>query len=493
MNGSIIGVAVEDVTNNRLISSAARHLGFEAQTIDTDQLTEEELFSMELVIAEEPAARKVFERLRKRPRNTPPYRPAVITVVPPDFSIAESALRDEYDGVLPLPQLPDALAAQLSVAVYSHRAFARRYEDQMEELQLTRQIFGSIASGVTVAKVTAEDMPLTYVNPSFEALTGYTLEEVRGKNCRFLQRDDRDQPGLTLVREALQKGNNTMALLRNYRKDGSPFWNELSLAPIRSVDGTVTHFIGIQTDVTERVEFEQALRESEKLAVTGRLAAAIAHEINNPLESITNLTYLARHSESMDEIHAYLDSLESELKRVTHITAQALRFSRQSSRAEAIDASDLLDSIVDIQGGRIKSVGATVEKRYRFAQSFVTFESEIRQVLNNLVGNATDAMRGRPSTLYVRSRHATDWKTGREGVLFTVADKGEGMSEHTKSNLFKAFYSTKGTRGTGLGMWVVADIVKRHHGRLTFKSRQGKAGGTVFQLFLPYQSVAPTT
>lgn len=487
-----IGVVVSDPIHSRLIDSAARHIGMETEVSSPADLTDEKLLSLELVIADEPAARQLLERLKSAALQDDPYRPAVLAVIPDDFNINDEEGRKTYDGVLPMPQLPDTLAAQLSIALYSHRAFARRYEGQIEELQLTRQIFGSISSGVTVADATAPDMPLTYVNPSFEALTGYALEEVRGRNCRFLQHGITDQPGLTLVREALRDGKNTLAILRNFRKDGTPFWNELALSPIRSREGRVTHFIGIQNDVTARVEIEQALRESEKLAVTGRLAAAIAHEINNPLEAITNLTYLAGRSDDLDEVRGYLSTLDGELKRVKHVTAQALRFSRQSSRPEAIDVTDLVESVVDAQNSRIRAVGVKVVRRERFQQSLVTLESELRQVLSNLIGNATDAMRATGGTLYLRHRPATDWRTGREGVLFTIADTGEGMSAQTRSRLFQAFYSTKGTRGTGLGLWVTLDIVHRHHGRLLFRTRQSDGhSGTVFLLFLPYQSVAP--
>ena len=486
-----IGIIVSDVTNSRLLVSASTHLGLRAEATTLEKLSNELLFSFELLIADEAAARKVVDRLNEDAREDDPYRPTVIAITTASFNINDGQILQNYDGVLPMPQLPDVLAAQLSVALYSHRAFARRYESQIDELQRNRQIFGSVTSGMTVCSTAEPDLPLQYVNPAFEAMTGYTLEESRGKNCRFLQRGEQDQPGLTLVREAIRDGKNTVAILRNYRKDGSVFWNELSLSPIRSADGHVTHFIGIQANVTERVEFEQALRESEKLAVTGRLAAAIAHEINNPLESITNLAYLAQGSQDVAEIHGYLETLDAELRRVKLITSQALRFSRQSSRPEAIDAKDLLDSILDIQHARIQATGVRVERRDRFGQLFVALESEIRQVLNNLISNATDAMRRKPGVLYVRSMHATNWKTGVRGVVFTVADAGEGMSPETRSSLYKAFYSTKGTQGTGLGLWVSAEIVQRHHGNLRFRSTEGKGKtGTIFRLFLPYQSVA---
>ena len=294
-----------------------------------------------------------------------------------------------------------------------------------------------------------------------------------------------------MVREALQQNRETVAIIRNYRKDGSPFWNELSLSPIRNRDGEVTHFVGIQTDVTARVEFEAALRESEKLAAVGRLASSIAHEINNPLEAVMNLLYLARHSEDLPDAKDYLDTAEQELKRVSLITSQSLRFYKQSTRPQAVTGASLLESVLDLYEVRLRNAHITVERRERLTQSFVCLESEIRQVLNNLVRNALDAMLPEGGRLMIRSRESTEWRTDAKGVLITVADTGTGISPETLKSIYKAFFTTKGISGTGLGLWISSEIVERHQGRLRVRSSQ-EAGrrGTVFQLFLPYQGIA---
>ena len=187
----------------------------------------------------------------------------------------------------------------------------------LEELHLNRRIFRSVTSGISVADATQPEMPLVYVNPAFEVITRYSLEEVIGKNCRFLQRGETDQPGLTVIRQALKEKREVVTVLKNYRKDGSFFWNELSLSPIQNREGVVTHFVGIQTDVTARVEFEAALRESEKLAAVGRLASSIAHEINNPLESVMNLLYLAQKTDDLTETRRYLWLADQELRQVS--------------------------------------------------------------------------------------------------------------------------------------------------------------------------------
>jgi PAS domain S-box-containing protein len=224
--------------------------------------------------------------------------------------------------------------------LYAHRAFARRYQSALEELHLNRRIFRSVTSGISVANAQMDDLPLMYVNPAFEVMTGYSLEEVQGRNCRFLQGSERNQPGLTLIREALRDQREVTAIIKNFRKDGTSFWNELSLSPIRNRDGEVTHFVGIQTDVTARMEFEAALRESEKLAAVGRLASSIAHEINNPLESVMNLLYLAQRETDPSQVMTYLGQADKQVQRVSLITSQSLRFYRQSSKPQATGASE---------------------------------------------------------------------------------------------------------------------------------------------------------
>ena len=358
------------------------------------------------------------------------------------------------------------------------------------ELQLNRRIFESVTSGISVADAMLPDMPLTYVNPAFERMTGYRLEEVKGINCRFLQGEERDQPAVAEMRRALLEQRETVALVKNFRKDGTAFWNELSLSPVRNRDGELTHVVGIQTDVTARVEFEAALRESEKLAAVGRLASTMAHEINNPLESLMNLLYLAERTPCSDETKQYLQTADRELRRMKLITSQSLRFYRQSTRPQAIGCPELLDSVLDMYHSRLQNSGVIVERRERPGLSIVCMESEIRQVLNNLVSNAIDAMHGRGGRLLVRTREATEWRSGAAGVVITVADTGIGISREVMKEIYRAFYSTKGIGGTGLGLWISSEIVERHHGRLLVRSRQAPgASGTVFELFLPRLSI----
>ncbi len=489
-----VGLLIADSMMRRLVESASIHLELATEMLEVDRADPATLARFELIVADEPVAVEVRRRMLDREQGGEGVNPAVVAVrTAGRVSEAQEearAVESSFDGVLTLPMQPGPAAAQLSLILYAHRAFARRYQSALDELHLNRRIFRSVTSGISVADATLPDLPLTYVNPAFEVMTGYSLEEVQGLNCRFLQGEERNQPGVTLVREAIRDEREVTAIIKNIRKDGSFFWNELSLSPIRNREGKVTHFVGIQSDITARVEFEAALRESEKLAAVGRLASSIAHEINNPLESVMNLLYLAQHEKDPDSMMTYLAQADKQVQRVALITSQSLRFYRQSSRPQAVQCGALLESVLDLYESRAENSHVRIEHRERSHESIVCLESEIRQVLNNLVRNAIEAMKtgGR---LLIRSRDTKNWATGAAGVVLTIADTGTGISAQTMAQLYKPFFTTKGAAGTGLGLWISSEIVTRHHGLLRVRSNQRPGrSGTVFTLFLPLQGTA---
>jgi PAS domain S-box-containing protein len=272
------------------------------------------------------------------------------------------------------------------------------------------------------------------------------------------------------------------------RPDGETVIFDLLLTPKRDESGAIAFLTVESRDVTEEKRAELALLKSEKLASVGRLASSIAHEINNPLESVMNLIYLARHA-SPDDSERYLDLADQEIRRVSSIANQTLRFHKQAAKPQAVTSADLFSTVMSIYEGRLRNGHVNVERRFRADRSVTCFAGDIRQVLNNLVGNALEAMPfgGR---LLIRSRIGRDWKTDRPGLLMTIADNGGGIPPEARKKIFDAFFTTKGTAGNGLGLWVCHEIVQRHHGGLRVRSTQRPGRkGTAFTLFLPFESV----
>lgn len=225
---------------------------------------------------------------------------------------------------------------------------------------------------------------------------------------------------------------------------------------------------------------EAALRKSEKLALAGRLAASIAHEINNPLTAVTNLHYLIERSESLPEIKHLLALADEELARVAEIAKQTLKFHRESSRSAAVELRDVIESVLTLYRGRLRSAGIDVITEFGPPTAIAGFAGELRQLFANLVGNALDAMWS-GGKLRIRIRPLE--RNGTRGIVVTVADSGVGIPPDVRPQLFEPFVSTKGNTGTGLGLWVAAEIVRHHAGSIRLKSREG--AGTVFTVFLP--------
>jgi PAS domain S-box-containing protein len=263
---------------------------------------------------------------------------------------------------------------------------------------------------------------------------------------------------------------------------------DASYSPVYADDGSVQAITAAWLEITHLKRAESALVQSEKLAAVGRLASSISHEINNPLEAITNLLFLISQSDHLPEdLRIYVHMAQSELSRVSQIATQTLRFHRQTANRTWVSPAELLDAVLNLYHGRLTNSGIRVEATYSTDMKVLCFENDIRQVLNNLIANAIDAMR-QGGRLVVRAHKATQQSTGRRGVRMTIADTGHGMPEAVRRRLFQPFYTTKGLSGTGLGLWISEGIVRRHHGRMEVRSSQDAVHhGTVFTLFLPVE------
>jgi two-component system, NtrC family, sensor kinase len=238
---------------------------------------------------------------------------------------------------------------------------------------------------------------------------------------------------------------------------------------------------------TELDRAASALRENQKLITLGRLAASIAHEINNPLEAVTNLLYLMGQEEHMPEsARGYLALAQRELGRVAQISRQTLNFSRETTGPVATRIDDVVEEALSLYGRRIAEKDLRVERQFDSCEHAVVYPGEMRQVFSNLIVNAVDASspRGR---LRIRVRSAHSWTDpGVRGIRVTVGDNGSGISPEVQHRLGEPFFTTKGQRGTGLGLWVTRSIVVRYGGEIHLRSSVSMAHhGTVFTVFLP--------
>lgn len=264
------------------------------------------------------------------------------------------------------------------------------------------------------------------------------------------------------------------------------FWTA-DYTPVIGSDGAVIAIAAASAEITRQKNAEATLVQTEKLAAVGRLASSIAHEINNPLESLTNLLYLIDGHDLSPEVRGYVETAERELRRVSAITNQTLRFHRQTSQQCAVSCDALIGEALLIYQGRLLNSHITVEKRKRARRPVVCSDGEIRQVISNLISNAIDAMAPSGGRLLLRSREATDHRSGKQVLVITVADTGPGMSADTARRAFEPFFTTKGLGGTGLGLWISKEILARHEGSIALRSSQARlASGTVFTVSLPF-------
>ncbi len=363
-----------------------------------------------------------------------------------------------------------------------------------EELRIRDRAIQAVSQGILITDPRQPDNPITFVNHGFERLTGYSADEVVGRNCRFLQGPKSDPDTVSQIRDAVRNGRSCTAQLINYRKDGSEFWNELSISPVTDTDGRLIHFVGVQNDVTTRRTLEDQFRQAQKMEAVGQLAGGVAHDFNNMLAVILGYSDALRTSthldsdekESVDEIHAAA-------QRAAALTRKLLAFSRK----EVLEPKVLnLNSIVtEMEKMCRRTIGEDIELKTNLQSTLWPVKvdpSQMEQVILNLVVNARDAMpQGGSVTIETDNVEfaRTDPAKPAEllaGLYVKLAahDTGHGMDPSTMSHIFEPFFTTKEPgKGTGLGLAFVYGIVKQSMGHVAVDSAPGR--GTTFTIYLP--------
>jgi len=377
----------------------------------------------------------------------------------------------------------ERLSAFLVIAVFAG-SMARQKTLAETRADRTMREMAAIVEFSTDAIYSARpDGIITSWNRAAERLYGYTAEQAVGSSISLLAPPERLDE-VVRNREKLAHGGNVSSYrTERLRKDGSRCPILLSVSSLRNARGEIIGVSAIARDISAEVQSEEAIRRSEKLATAGRLAASIAHEINNPLEAVVNLLYLARHDSV--RLGEYLTMAEREVGRVAQLAQQTLGLVRDSSSPGKMDPSTIMDEILQLYSRKLEGRHIRIARRYRGRCEISGYSGDLRQLLANLVVNAVDAMADQ-GCLQVRVAHARDWSNGSEGVRITVADNGSGIPRDNLRQIFEPFYTTKKDTGTGLGLWVSWGIVQKHEGSIRVRSRaNGGTTGTVFSIFLP--------
>ncbi|MGD0910798.1 MAG: ATP-binding protein [Terracidiphilus sp.] len=395
-----------------------------------------------------------------------------------------------------VPVVPEVLRARISVFVDLYRKtrmleslnkeLEQRVEDRTVELRKSEAQFRMRAELLDVASEaimmhSINDDLIEFWNVGAENLYGWKRDEVIGKDMHKLLQTVFPVPRAE-IGEALLQGKPWQGNLVQATKSGA----QIVIACRKTVNQEGNAVLEIGRDITAQLRAEEALRETEKLAAMGRVASIIAHEINNPLAAITNIFYLlSEHPSLSPDARALAEMAEKELQRVSHITRQTLSFYRESKHPISIQIAELLDDVVGLQQRALNSAKITVRKEYSSVAPVNGFPVELRQVFLNLVGNAIQAMPD-GGTLGIHIRGTTDWTRDRRGIMISILDTGTGIQPADAAKLFQPFFSTKSTKGTGLGLWISKGIIQKYDGRISCRSYRSKTGCvTCFRVFLP--------
>lgn len=352
-------------------------------------------------------------------------------------------------------------------------------EEKKRELDLLR-FSNVIEHTINPIQITDANGMMVYVNPAFVRATGYTREELIGKNPNILSSGKHPKSFWQNVWNHILSGKVWVGEVENRRKDGSPFHAELVISPIVDANGKVVGFLGAHRDITNQKILEQQLVRSQKMEAIGTLAAGIAHEVGNPLTSISSLVQVIQRTTDDAFAIEKLELIKNQINRISKIIRDLVDFSRPSTYVEKpTDIHQVLHDALNIvrYGKKVKNI----EFRLNLAEKLPLLSvvpDQLVQVFINILMNAVDALEGRPGTITVTTQQKGNW------LHASVADTGKGIPPEEREKIFEPFYTTKEVgKGTGLGLWVSYGIVKNFGGDIVVESTPGR--GSTFTVQLP--------
>jgi PAS domain S-box-containing protein len=352
-------------------------------------------------------------------------------------------------------------------------------ESKQRELDLLR--FSNVVHyTVNPIQITDAQGKMIYVNPAFERSTGYSKEELIGRNPSVISSKKYTKEFWTRVWDEISSGKVWNAEVENRRKDGSPIFAQLLISPIMDMEGKVVGYLGSHRDITEQKALEQQLMHSQKMESIGTLAAGIAHEVGNPLTSISSIVQVLQRTVDDDFARDKLGMVQSQVHRITKIIRDLVDFSRPSNyQVQPTDVTKVLTDAVEIvkMGKKAKQVTFYTHVRQQIPLLSLV-PDQLAQVFINILLNAVDALQGKKGSI------TTEFERDDDSVKITIADDGEGIPPENLTKIFEPFFTTKRVgEGTGLGLWVSYGIIRSFRGDIAVSSERGR--GTSFRIQVP--------
>jgi PAS domain S-box-containing protein len=462
----------------------------------------------DLVVSDHVLGRGTGTQLASEFRRLKPDVPILIlsgtTEIPHDIGHADAFLSKLEGPRVFLEKVSDLLVQfKASVAVSrgeaSSSAVGADVTQAFEDLRVSQARLSAIIASTMDAIITVdEEQRIVLFNRAAERIFQYRSQQVIGKTLDFLIPEDLRAMHRVHIQNFGKTGITSRSMhsprtLNALRAIGEQFPIEATISQVEAAGQKL--FTVVLRDLSDRKRAEEELRKAEKLAVAGRMAATVAHEINNPLETVINALFLIEQSPSLDtKARDLVTTAQEELQRVTQITKLTLGFYRQEERVEtAVPLSSLIDNVLALYGRKFQLIDVKIETRYETKEPVSVVAGEMRQVFSNLIVNAADALALTGNRFIVNVRNSTNWKTMQAGVRVVMCDNGPGIPTVIRTHLFELFQTTKGEKGTGIGLWVSQGIIRSRGGSIRCRSsvRPG-ASGTVFNIFVPFEQAAST-
>jgi PAS domain S-box-containing protein len=396
-----------------------------------------------------------------------------------------------------IEDLVAAIAAQAAIAMENLRLreqLTRKFEESERAQQYQRDLAKRLSEVAAIVEssddaIVSKDLTghITSWNPAAARIFGYSREEILGKSILLLIPKELHHEEKTILSKIRAGERIDHYETVRVTKGGERLDVSLSISPVRDGSGTIVGASKILRDISAKKRTEASLLQAEKIAAAGRMAATIAHEVNNPLEAVMNLIYLAKsNAEDPEEVRTFLSTAEGEVARVSHIAKQTLGFYRETDAPSVASLSELATHAIRIYGPKCKEAGIKLEEDLNSTRQVMLRKGEIMQVISNLLANAIYAM-PTGGTLSI-SVGDIDSPTG-SGVLLTVKDTGVGIPAEQLPRIFEAFFTTRISIGTGIGLFVAKQFVEGHGGKIYVESSTDPAShGTKMSIFLPLEN-----